>query len=180
MFSEKRIWRQHFGTRDPVTQCRGRKKASPFLCSLGQGLSVQARRFRVQIPVLSLTNPFWGFLKQQECGFHEREAACHPPCPPETPGQRLPPEGSDSCHIRGWYVLGQGPHPRGCEQQRKPAVDTPCAEEARRLKLGEDWLSHLWVTSRVGGTLFRQASLVVSTVNFGTGLLGSIPGSTTS
>lgn len=41
------------------------------------------------------------------------------------PGQLLPPEGSDSGHIRGWCVLGWGPHPGGYGQQRRPAVDTP-------------------------------------------------------
>lgn len=118
-------------------------------------MSLQARCFRVQIPLLTLTSPFKGFQKQQECDFHYwsthhmKGGLSSSLSPPESPGQCLTPKGSGSCHSRSCCALEQGPHPGGHGHVGRWAAEEtydghlPCAEGVRRLKPREDWLAHL-------------------------------------
>lgn len=95
-------------------------------------MNLQARFFRVQIPGLTLTSPFGGFQRQQECGFYGWSA--YPvggSSPPPSPCQR--PQGS-TCLLRALAAPHQMmPCPgagTSCQrswangQWRRPAVDT--------------------------------------------------------
>lgn len=99
------------------------------------------------------------------------------PVPTKTPGQCLPPQGSGSCHIRGCHVLEWRPCTRGRDQggSRGDLRGIPPlfrgskkVEASRVLALALVGHPRGW-----GGSLLRQTSLEVRTMDVGTRLPSS-------